>query len=375
MFLFERLISLGTFSILILGTVILISMLRGKQYKAVLVLLWLALTVMGYLFIPDVTMDLYRLHMSCINGFCITPWNDAVYTMRNTSTPMWILWAWSIYNFFSDVNFVQMFSWLWGGANIFYIISHTIDNQNIKHFNRGLLFFSVMAIGSFYSGFIIGIRNMLSFSIIIWCFYREVVEHKSVMFHLPFYLFAALMHQAGLALVLIRFVFFVFMYKNILLRIFVSIAVAGCLTYLIVNGNYFVESAVEKAYNYSQDSEEYVYYWSMLIAFINQIQIGVILYNYKRKIGLAYSNYKQIFYLSLLLLFVSIAALPFSFAIFTRFTLASSLLTVPLLGRMLSSDINLSNRKMKFILWGLCIVIFVLSVTRGNMCGYKFFLL
>ena len=375
MHLIERFISLSVFTLLTGITLAGVACLRGKQYKIVLLMYWLGLAVLAYFFIPETTMDLYRLHQSCGNGFCLYSWKQLLYILPQTSTPAWLLYGWGLFQVFGQVDWLQTVTWLWGGFNILYIVTHTIDSDNITHKNRALLLFSVIAIGSFYSGLMIGLRNILSFSIILWCFYRETLENKSFLLHLPFYFFAALLHQAGLVLVLIRVAFLFSVYKNILVRYVLLCIIGGAFVFLFVHGNFFVDKALDKAYSYSTDPDEYVYYWSMLIAFINQVQIALILYNYKRKITLCLLHLNPFFYMSLLLLVISLAALPFSFAIFSRFTLASSLLTVPLLGKLLAPQLHLRNKLLVQSLWLLGIVIFFLSISRGNLCGYKFFVL
>lgn len=373
MFLIERIVSLLVFSLLLFFTMIMISIINSNKYKIILVLYLFALAILAYFFIPDITMDLYRLHRECFYGVGPFDWNNTLFLMKRSMTPMWIFFEWIIFQLFNDVNFIQTFSWLLGGASIFYLISHTIDYNNIKHSNRALMLFFIMSISSFYMGFIGGIRNMLSFAIIAFCIYRESIENKIILWNIPFYLFAAFLHQAGLALILIYIFVLATKFKNIIFKLSVFIFSIITLILLINSNSSFIDSIFNKAYNYSNNLEEYVYFWEMLIGFLLQIEACIILFVYGKV------NYKQsykfttIAWLSRISLLISFLGLPFSFAIFRRFASASILFSIPLCGLIIS---NYKNKKIFiYTLWIISFVVFLLSIIRGNMCGYKFFIL
>ena len=375
MFLTERLISLIVFAGVMGLSLLGISMFRGKQYKIILWSYWLALGGFAFFYSPHITADLYRLHLFCVNGWCQLDWMNLQDMLKNAAEPMWPLFSWSIYRITHNENWIQTVACLWSFYNVFYIISHTIDAQNVTKYNRALLLFSIMAVGTFYLEVISGIRSMLSFSILCFCFYRELIEHKSILRNLPLYIFAALMHKAGVALILIRFMFEGFFHKNILLKLLSGLAGVGYIFLIATSASQQVENAINTAITYSTAETEYVYHWEYFIGFIEQLQIFYILYLYKKQYQKTAFSYTKMGRLTLILACICLAALPFSYAIFRRYTIVCSILILPLLGKLLSASNSRYSKMSVQIIWSLSFIIFVLSCARGDLCGYKFFVL
>lgn len=369
----QRLIGLFTFAGVLGLALVGISLFKGKQYKMILWAYWIALGVFAFYYSPHTTADLHRLHLLCVNGWCQLDWQNLWDILKNATEPMWLFFSWGIYQTTHNENWIQTIACLWTFYNVFYIISHTIDTVNIQKYNRALLLFSIMAIGTFYLEAISGIRSMLSFSIVCFCIYQELIEHKSILRHLPLYIFAALMHKAGLALIMIRFLFEGFFHKNILLKFLSGFAGIGIIILMTIGADRQVENAFNAAISYSTNETEYTYHWEYLIGFIEQLQIFYILYQYKRQYQKTAFSYTKIGRLVLSLACICLLAAPFSYAIFRRYTIVCSVLVLPLLGKVLCTDNPRYSKLSVWILWLWCGVIFGLSCVRGDLCSYKFF--
>lgn len=73
---------------------------------------------------------------------------------------------------------------------------------------------------------------------------------------------------------------------------------------------------------------------------------------------------------------ICIVALPFSYAIFRRYTIMCTIVNIPLAAQLLvyNNDRVLYKKRHQIIL-ALSLAIFVLSSVRGDLCGFKLFVL
>ena len=189
MFLIERIISLLAYAIVLFIACQLISRVKGKQYKVILLIYLIVLAVFAFNYKPYITADLYRLRQY-IQYWIHMDWNEILRYASKSSSPTWVLYSYLVSKL-NNENWLQTVAFIWCFGNIFYMISCEIERQRITGKNRGMLLFYVMAVGSFYLQVISGIRSMLGISIITFCFYRETLEHKSVKSNLILYLVAA----------------------------------------------------------------------------------------------------------------------------------------------------------------------------------------
>jgi hypothetical protein len=375
MFLIERLTGLFTFTGFLALTLLGVSYLKNKQYKIVLWVYVIVLAVLAYLYKPWITADLYRLHFWCSTTWCTYSWSQLFEYLYRVATPMWYLFSWTIFRVTHDVNWIQMIACFWGFGNVLYVISDIIERNHVQGAKRALILFSIMAVGTFYFEMLSGIRSMLGFSIVFFCMYREIIERKSALFHIPLYIFAALLHQATLVLVVGRITFWGVESKNILLKMLSMLLIGILIPFIFIQADLYVDSAVNKAINYATNEREYSYIWEIIIGLIEQVQIYYILWTYKWQVGKESYQYSLFWKLTLIIGLVSLSALPFSYAIFRRYTIFASLCTLPLLGKLFDGT---PSRKIKFfvqVMWCLSLVIFVLSCARGDLCSYKFFVL
>lgn len=374
MFFIERISSLFTFSAVLFTAMLGMSILKNNQYKIPLWGYWIVLGVFAFFYTPYITADLYRLHSWCINGWCQYDFYKLIYDLVHTSTPSWLFFSWTIYNITHNENFIQTVACLWSFFNVFYIISSVIQNNNVRKYNRALLLFTIMSVGTFYLEVISGIRSMLSFSIISFCIYRELIEHKNFVPHIPLYAFASLMHYSAIALIVIRILAAVMFQKNFINKIAIFLFSVLLLAGIYLYGKNYIDTAYDVAISYATNENEYTYIWEVIIGFIEQIQVYYILYQYKKRYGNTYFSYTAITRLCLITALISLCSYPFSYAIFRRFTIVASIFLLPVLGKLLSNQKRIPSMTVKFI-WMFCFIIYFLSCVRGDLCGYKFFVL
>lgn len=376
MFLIERLISLSTYAIALAGTAGIMSLMKGRQYKLVLYGYLLLLCLFAFFYQPYITADLFRLR-EYIEYWIHKPWGELFsYALRN-SAPAWVLFSY-VTSKFGNINWLQTVACLWTYSNIFYIISHEIDSGNLTGNRRGLMLFFIMGIGSIYLQAISGIRTMLGFSIISRCIYMETVENKGIALHMILYLFAALLHSTSMVLVIARFAFLIIQsedaYKKIVFSVLVLLLGAFSLYFL----RDFVGQAIEKGQNYLTNRDEYSYSWEILIGLLEAVEILYVC----RKFHLFYTGvggmngYHFIALFCTIWTIISLIALPFSYGVFRRYMIFSSMMCLPLLGQVTSFCQNTREgyNSVRWI-WLLASIIFILSILRGDICGYKFIVL
>lgn len=374
MFLIERIVSLFTYAFVLFLVYELMKTVAGKQWKYVLLCYLLVLCVFAFNYKPYVTADLYRLRQYIKYWINLSP-SQIVLRAIQDSTPSWILYSYVI-NKMGNQNWLQTVTCCWSFGNVFYIITQEIEKNDLKKKLRGLPLFYIMAVGAFFLQTISGIRSMLGISIIAFCVYRDTIEKCSITKILPLYLFAALLHEACIPLVITRFIYYFFQQKRRDKKIFALVFISVVFIFAILNLQKYINAAINLGKNYLFNNE-YTYYWEIAIGVLELFQIGIVLARY-RHCFLNRTNTKDydiIYRLCLLWVIVSLAALPLSYAAFRRYTMFCSLLSIPLLVKDLCITDDTGKLKSTFIrnVWILSFAIFSLSGVRGDLCGYKFF--
>lgn len=378
MFLTERLISLFTYGIALLGTCWLVSSTVRKQYKKVLFVYLLMLGAFAFFYQPYVTADLYRLR-EYMEWWIHKPWSEIVpYSLRN-SAPAWVLYSYVLRKL-DNINWLQTVTCLWCFGNMFYIVLHEIEYNETRRWNRGLLLFYIMAVGALFLQTISGIRSMLGISIVAFCFYRESIENKSILPHMLLYLFAALIHSSSMILVISRFVFLIFQYKEPTKKILMSFLVLALGAFSIFYLKDYISGSFEYGQRYLLNRNEYTYVWEILIGLFETIETIYILRQFKRRFkntDVDTTGYNAAWKLCVVWTVISVVSLPFSYAIFRRYTIFCTMISMPLLGKILQYEQENNTGRSVFIetIWALSMIVFIISGVRGDLCGYKFFVL
>lgn len=377
MFLIERIISLLAYAIVLFIACQLISRVKGKQYKVILLIYLIVLAVFAFNYKPYITADLYRLRQY-IQYWIHMDWNEILRYASKSSSPTWVLYSYLVSKL-NNENWLQTVAFIWCFGNIFYMISCEIERQRITGKNRGMLLFYVMAVGSFYLQVISGIRSMLGISIITFCFYRETLEHKSVKSNLILYLVAALLHSSTMILVVSRFLFLIIQEQKFSRRLlmFIAFGVIGLFSFYYFCD--FVNKSFELGIQYLTNKNEYSYGWEILIGLLETVETIYILQCFKAermKAARGMEGYDSVYLFVKIWSVICIVALPFSYAIFRRYTIMCTIVNIPLATQLLvyNNDRVLYKKRHQIIL-ALSLAIFVLSSVRGDLCGFKLFVL
>ena len=183
MFLIERLVGVATYSIALVLICLSLVNATDKQIKRRLSLYVIILSVMAFLYVPYETADLYRIYQF-VDAFqkytFIELWEKQVMNseLRYASILYWAIGKIGVPQLLPALTTFVCYSC------IFYIIYKTSEKNQISGRNVAITLFFYMALGS-YIFVISGIRCMLGISLLAFCFYRENVENKFNILHIP----------------------------------------------------------------------------------------------------------------------------------------------------------------------------------------------
>lgn len=379
MFLVERIISLIVYSIALFGAYIMIGKVPRRQYKIILAGYLIMLAVLAFNYKPYVTADLYRLRQY-IEYWTFLDFKEVVQYALQRGTAAWVLYSYIIARL-GNINFLQTITCLWAFGNVFYIVAKEIDAHQLRgEYRRDLLFY-VMAVGAFYLQTISGIRSMLGFSIVAFCFYRETIEKKKMIGHLCLWLFAALLHSAAMILVISRFLFLLIQSRGSKNRIKIGFILVVLTVFASKYLETFLTGSIEYGIAYLSNPNEYTYAWEVIIGLLETCQTVYLLNAFHRMGALSghiqirqAHGYRSVYLFALIWTVISVISLPFSYSIFRRYTIFCTIISTPLLAvlfqKLQRGERGALRLRAFFIL---SLLIYGLSVTRGDLCGYKFF--
>ena len=376
MFLVERAIGIGFFYLALFLNSYLFSYVKGKQYKLILGFYLLILCIFAFIFEPYKTSDLYRLRYY-MQTWVNYDWDDMLYYAFNRSDPIWIIFSY-LTSLLGNINWLQTMSCFCGMALLFDVLSDLVQRFGLRLGEKGLLLFTALCSGDLFMGLIEGIRSPLGSIIIFYCIYKEIFENRSILVDFPFYLIAAGLHSFTLVLVLIRFFFLAIQGKNAVSRILavgISIAV---IAFILLKGQFYILAVIEKADNYTNNIEEYTYLWASVIAFLKILLIVVLLVWLFKKIiyKKEFIQFKSYAVLTAACALISMIAALFSFAVNVRMAIFTFYLALPIFAMALRSNLKDTNSMVSYYsIKYLIIGIWLISMVRGYICSYKFFVL
>lgn len=378
MYILERLIGVTTYTVALVTICFFVSKSSHRNIGKVLFLYKVLLAFMAYFYVPSVTADLYRLTQT-MNYLNILDSTGLKKFILSSTTPISYLYMAIIGKFGNDNLLPAITAYIYY-TNIFYVFNKYVSKNKISPYTCAVVLFFFMSSGQFL-GIISGIRNHLAFSIIAVCVYREMVEKKSFITDIPLYIIAALMHNAALALVLIRFGYLIFqksdkIYNKVLYSIFLVILIILSVKY----GTYYLNAMMEKAKAFLSG---YIYIdkWMYLIS-LTQL-LTIIFMKFKMKKISNYTNgdinLKDIYNFSKLICFICIIFFV-EYSIFTRFISFLTIVSIPwILQGCDSKTMKVTNGKKYFgvrvnlLFVSSCILL--LACIRGSLSGLKFFVL
>ena len=377
MYLTARLIALIIYCVLLVGACVGLDVLKNK--RLVLASYLIILSVMGFLYVPDYTADLYRLwimfehyaHMSFLEIFS---------EIQYLGTPL-------VPIYFHCVGYLKNPHWL-PAINAFFtflfcftILYKASRKYELSGYRMSIVLFFFMSYGLLMPA-ITNLRTSLALSIVCYCIYREIFDKISILYHIPLWVIAILLHTSAMVMFLIYILFFTFLNlfsikKFQFLIQNIVILVAGSMF-----GGFYLQKALIKGQNYLEASIEgtaYFYIWELIIClFLALTTLGIIGLFVTAK---PWFKRQLSFYENRFLLFMSVLAIINLLAFCVEYTLgvrinfALLILDIPLLA-MILSNATLSRKRRRLIQGTVLIagiILLGLVCSRGSLCSIKFF--
>ncbi len=369
--LIERLLGVGAYAALVAVVYLLLSRVHGyRTVSRILNIALVVLCVMAFFFLPDESKDLYRLlEMGEV-------WKDLSldeffpYVMSAT-TPLsyFMIYICAKIGIAGLLPTISAFVFY---TNVFFILKDLYRNTNMSNRTLAINFLFFMSAGAFLE-VISGVRCFMAMSIIARCIYSEMVRGKSVFRSIPLYVIACLLHLSCIPVVAIRVLFLLFLEKkrSILQMVLSGLAVLLVAFLALQFGRGLIDSMLTKADHYLS-GEAYSYVWEYVIGVIQAALMAWVLHTtrHMREKELGLSNVTKFFQAFLLINIVFC----FEYNIFHRFLVVSAMLFMPIIASIQESDTP-RFRAIRQRIFLVSLAIFALACVRGNLCGYKFFLM
>ena len=328
------------------------------------------LCIMAFFYIPGESADLYRWRELAepwkYSGF---EWflSNRVLTSR---VPLGYLFVYMCQITNID-GLLPMLCALGFFGNLFHIIKCESLRQNRSSDSIALVLLFVMSSGEFLA-VISGVRYLLSCSIVLRCVYDEMYEHKSILRSVPFYMIAVLLHIATIPLIAMRLVCLnpTSSYKTLILNL---IAIVVIFVTTIQYGDVFINTAFHKYDSYTS-TDSYSYTWEYVISSLALVVILLSMWKLWWYYRLDFMKEKvSVKFLIIVFLFALVNVSTYS--IYHRFVSLCIVISIPMLLTYLNSSYENGNKKSTRFIMLMSMTILFLACARGNLCGYKFFLL
>ncbi len=371
-FLIERLIGIGCYVIVVALMYNSLLKFNAKKAKQKLNLCVLALVAMAFFFVPDEHKDLYRiLEMTkqwpnlSLKEFCNSQ-------MMKSPTAIGFFYYYLCRRIPFDGALPAITAALFY-MNTFDIIKRLLNNNKLKKDSIAIAFIFFMAAGSFLE-VISDIRNFLAFSIVVRCFIFEWIDKRNILKSIPLYAIGALMHSAVIPLLIIRLIYYIVcenemsaLKKMLSVSALTAIVIVTCIKYPTV-----VTHSFNKGVSFLSN-DAYSYSWEYIIGVLQWLTIASITYKIGKNLK-EYEGANGLIHINRMakVLLILEAILIFEYNIFHRFILISLFFSIPQISFYLSnskSEKAINNFKL------ICIFIFAIVCARGNLCGYKFFIM
>jgi hypothetical protein len=223
-----------------------------------------------------------------------------------------------------------------------------------------------MATGN-YLVIISNVRTFTALAIIARCFYDEEMNGKPIVRNIGWYIIAGLIHAVALFACVLRFLVLLFArvnedgkrIRNVFLAIFILVG-----AYFL--GKDYIDAAIYKAMGYLE-GEVYSYAWSYCISGIVAFVVFAACMGSHQNISAGLRNVRG--YVFTVVVIACIFA--FEYSIFHRLTLFTALLVIPYLAKRIDFE---KKNDFSLLVFLCSLAMLALSVTRGDLSGYKFFL-
>ncbi len=370
--LLERLAGVGLY-VLVLGYYY--NKVKYAEYKQIPKYLnhyLIILCIMAFLYIPGTSADLYRWReladpwkYTSLSWF----WEKRIIPSR---TPLGYLLIYTCQMTGVDGLLPMVCAFGFFGS-FFHILKCEIRREGRSQESIAIAMLFIMCSGVFLE-VISGIRCLLSFAIALRCVYDELFEKKGFIKHIPFYIIASLLHNAALPLVGIRLMCMLFEKKRNLILTEINILSVVVITYLTITlGDDYIDSAFAKANLYTSKNI-YTNIWEYAISTLGLLTLLWILWKYKKRYCDQWQN-DMIGLRYILLTLAGDICFIRTYTIFHRYCIAALIISIPVLLSFLDVEGEIELYKSRKILVVISLLILCVACVRGNLSGYKFFLL
>lgn len=370
MYLIPRLVGVFTYFVITIFFFLLIRKSNKSKLNIILLIYALILAIIGFFYVPSESADLSRI-WDTMRDFSTSSMTELSEFALSTNIP-------TFYFFIYMISWTDLYNLLPAIVafifyiNSFYIIKDYAQKKNFSSKTIALTVFIFMCFGQFLQ-VISGIRSLLAFSIIARCVYNEYINNKSILKNLIWYIIAATLHPAALAIILIHLIITLAISGKI--SKVKKVLIVLIMILILIFGQSFLDEMISAANSYlTEESYSYIWEYIMAIAYLFLLLITIIDAN---KTSLALNTYKKyiIVFIIITSLFISV------YSIFQRYTVFISVLASPLFMETINkyeckeNDYSQykSKKYLQLIFLG-SLAILVLACARGNLSGLKFFI-
>lgn len=370
MYLIERVIGIATYSIILLLICQFISKSKNNNRKKILNIYLLCLVLMAYFFVPPPGEDLYVI-IPVMKSYASLSTTDLLLTLTTRETPLASLY-YHIIGKFNLPGLLPAITALIVYSNIFYIINDFAEKYKIENKHVSKTLFYIMSTG-FYVVAISNIRTLLSFSILAVAIYKEYFCNQKIIKSVPSYIVSFLIHSSSLIIIGIRFISLIMFEKKSkpFYKIFFGISLV--IGYVLFE-KYF-NLALEKFIGYYTTGTFFLL-WEFIKITILLIYILYII-NYSKKLKKININDKNISKIGklILLIVITLFILHKEFNLYLRVAYFCSIISMPVLLYILKSiqDKEMNKRNFYTITLFSCLIMLLLSCSRGHLSSLKFF--
>ena len=332
----------------------------------------IVLCIMAFFYIPGQAADLYRWRRLS------EPWmNESLlqflsHRFISSTTPIGILLIYLCQK--TGINGLLPMVCAFGFfSNAFHIIKSESMRENRSPDSIAVYLLFSMSSGRFLE-VISGVRCMLAFSIVFRFIYDEIYENRTMLRSVPFYGIAALIHTSAIPLIVIRLICSLFEKKRTVFNSLLNSAIAvGTFIVGIRIGGDYIDAMFTKANSYIT-SNSYSYRWEYIIVILSMSVVVATIWNLKKNNPKGFNEEKSIIRFLLILLIGEIATIT-TYSFFHRFAAVTIFLSAPVILTYLNVENENKRWKSRKRIVAISLIVLLLACVRGNLCGYKFFLL
>lgn len=373
--LIERLLGIAAYDLCVALTYFLLNSCNSKKaLKIVLRTCCLMLVILAFFFVPDSSKDLYRW-LQISNDWPSLGLKSFIFNVAmksNTPVAYFMMYACRLTGFDGTLPAFCAFIFY---TNAFHVLLASYQKLQASSKDISLAFIFLMCTGSFLE-VISGVRCFVAFSIIARCFFDEFIEKRSIAKSIPLYLVAALIHLAVLPVLAIRLGYLIFielsLYKNNSLINLIMVSLF--LIVFLYEGSSIIQASIAKAKSYLT-SRHYSYTWEYIIGILKYSLVGYIIHKGRCDAHLD-NDISLMNLMSVNKIYIIVALLLFfEYNTFHRLAIPIDILSIPIVSTTSKTIKDPDRASFRTCIIVSCALILALASARGNLCGYKFFVL